>query len=173
MSIYTRTGDTGTTAIFGGKRLSKSDIQIEAYGEVDELTSFIGLVIAKTSHKDEKELLTNIQKSLYQIMGYMAGAKIDVSQLSQEVIIFEKTIDAAEKTLPKLNRFVLPQGGEVSSLYHILRTVCRRSERNVVQWYLSKKEYDEMKTIIKYLNRLSDLFFTLARKNVEGEEVVT
>ena len=173
MSIYTRTGDTGTTAIFGGKRLSKSDTQIEAYGAVDELTSFIGLAIAKTSRKGEKMLLTDIQKSLYQIMGYMAGAKVDLSQLSEEVTLFEKTIDDLEKKLPRLNRFVLPQGGEVCSLYHILRTVCRRAERNVVQWYLSKKENDEMKTIIKYLNRLSDLFFTLARNNVIGKEVVT
>src|SRR3989344_3918100 len=116
MSIYTRTGDLGTTSLFGGKRISKADCQIETYGSIDELTSYIGLVVVKLKNTQDKNLLIQIQKDLYQIMSFLSGAKIDLFFLEKKVLVFEKTIDEIEKKLPKLNKFILPGGNEISSL---------------------------------------------------------
>lgn len=166
MSIYTRTGDDGTTALFGGKRLLKSDLQIEAYGGLDELSAYLGLLISKTKNKDDKELFTFIQKDLYQMMGYLAGAKINLDYLAKEIIKFEKIIDTLELKLPKLTQFILPQGTELSVHAHIARTICRRAERSVVR-------YDNaLKIVIRYLNRLSDLLFMFARTYNTNEVVV-
>jgi cob(I)alamin adenosyltransferase len=173
MPIYTKTGDTGTTAVFGGKRVSKSDLQIEASGAIDELTSFIGWTLEQVSNKDELELLPKIQQSLYQIMGFLAGAQTDVASLSVEVKGFEKLIDKIAVDLPPLNRFILPQGGELSSRYHIVRVLCRRSERTVIKYLSTQTMNHNSEFIIQYLNRLSDLFFMLARRNTKGEESVT
>lgn len=166
MPIYTRTGDDGTTALFGGRRLLKSDLQIEAYGGLDELSAYLGLLISKTKNKDDKELFTFIQKDLYQIMGYLAGAKINLDYLAKEVIKFEKIIDTLELKLPKLTQFILPQGTELSVHAHVSRTICRRAERGVVRYDNS------LKIIIRYLNRLSDLLFTFARTYNANEVVV-
>lgn len=174
MPIYTRTGDEGTTAVFGGKRLLKSNIQIEAYGSVDELTSFLGLIISKLEDNKEKALLTSIQKSLYEIMACLAQAKVNLDYLGKEISDFEKEIDAITKKLPELRRFILPQGGELASLYHIARAICRRAERNVVGCFEKSKVKDQnSKLVLQYLNRMSDLLFTLARKNTKGREVIT
>lgn len=166
MPIYTKTGDKGTTAVFGGRRISKSDLQIEAYGSVDELSSFIGLIIAKLKDAQEISLLTSIQKSLYDVMSFLAGAPVDIKYLDKNTKKIEQEIDKIARRLPKLHRFILPQGTELTALYHVVRSVCRRCERNVVEYGHMSKE------VIKYLNRLSDLFFTLARKHTK-QEVVT
>lgn len=163
MSIYTRTGDTGTTGLYGGKRISKADCQIETYGSIDELTSYIGLVVVKLKNKKDANFLIGIQKDLYQIMGFLSGAKTDLLYLENQVAVFEKTIDEIEKKLPKLNKFILPGGNELSALFHVLRVLCRKAERRNIGQQL---------TIIKYLNRLSDLFFILARKYGKETEVV-
>ena len=173
MSIYTKTGDKGTTAVFGGKRISKSDIQIEASGSIDELTSFIGWTQEQVSREEERKTLSRIQQSLYQIMGFLAGANVDLAPLSLEVKDFEKTIDAISTELPPLNRFILPQGGELSSRYHIVRVLCRRSERAVIKYLSTQPMTHNSEFMIQYLNRLSDLFFMLARKNTKGKESVT
>lgn len=177
MKIYTKTGDRGETSLFGGIRISKSSLQVEAYGSVDELTSFIGLVIAKLKNEKEKVFLSKIQKELYQIMASLSGADNDLKNLKISVLEFEKKIDALDRKLPKLNRFILPQGTELSGWFHILRTVCRRTERNTVKLLGKKilKSYHPkvLKSIIQYLNRLSDLFFMLARWYGKGEEIST
>ena len=166
MTIYTRTGDLGMTSLYGGKRVSKSDIQIEAYGSVDELTSFIGLVASKISTKGgDKLFLISLQRDFHQIMAALAGAKINLKFLTEKIIGFEKKIDSLEKNLPKLNKFILPGGTEMSAWFHILRVICRRAERNVVRF-----NNDGM--IVKYLNRLSDLFFTMARLYGKNQEIV-
>lgn len=191
MPIYTKTGDKGETSLFGAKRVKKYDPQIEAYGSVDELTSFIGLVIAKIptsssglrgagKNQNYKDLLTYIQKDLYSAMGTLCGATSNLSGLEERVITFEKTIDAIDKKLPKLTRFILPQGGEVASLFHITRTVCRRAERNVVHFFDQSATLLPTKSgsagrgiIVQYLNRLSDLLFMMARLYSRDKEVIT
>ena len=135
MSIYTKTGDDGTTAIYGGKRLLKSDLQVEAYGSIDELTSFIGLVLNKLINRKDKLFLISLQKDLYQIMAVLSGANIDSKFLfGEKALTFENKIDELEKKLPRLNKFILPGGTETSSWFHILRVICRRAERNVVRF---------------------------------------
>ncbi len=173
MSIYTKTGDKGQTSLYGGKRVSKSDLQIEAYGSVDELTSFIGLTIEKLTSHPDKLFLTQIQRSLYQIMAYLAGSPQDLKDLEKEVKLFEQKLDNIQSKLPKLNRFILPQGSELSALFHILRAVSRRSERNVVRYFSVNQSsiINHPSSIVKYLNRLSDLFFVLARFYSKEKEV--
>lgn len=173
MPIYTKTGDRGTTGLYGGKRVKKYDQQIETYGSVDELSSFIGLVISKLKNKKHKLFLTYIQKDLYSMMGLLCGAKVDLKSLEKNVIEFEKQIDEFDKKLPKLTRFVLPQGSEISSLFHILRVTCRKAERNIVNYSDHSNTTSNMPVVIKYINRLSDLFFTFARFYAKGREVVT
>mgnify|MGYP001591234729 CR=1 FL=1 len=175
MSIYTRTGDEGMTSLYGGKRISKAACQVETYGSIDELTSYIGLVVIKLKNKNDINLLVAIQKNLYQIMGYLSGAKIDLSPLDKTVTQFEKKIDGLEKNLPKLNKFILPGGTEISSLFQILRVLCRKAERRNIDFFNNPStslRTSQKLLIIKYLNRLSDLFFDLARMYGKDSEVV-
>ncbi len=171
MPIYTKTGDKGMTSLFGGKRVSKSDLQVEAYGCADELSSYLGLVIAKLKVKSDISLLTSIQKDLYQIMAFLSNAKVDLKGLNSQVKIFERYIDKLTSLLPKLSRFILPQGGEVASLLQISRTLCRKSERRVVAYFENSK-IGNSKIILQYFNRLSDFLFMLARK-YEDKEILT
>jgi len=165
MPIYTRTGDSGITGLYGGKRIPKSDLRIEACGGIDELTSFTGLLITKIKNKDDILFLTDIQKDFHQIMAVLSGAKLDLRFLEKNIIDFENKIDNLEKKLPKLDKFILPGGTEISSWFHILRVICRRAERNVVRSNGSI-------IIIKYLNRLSDLLFVMAQDYEKNKEVV-
>ncbi len=166
MRIYTKTGDKGITSLYGGKRVPKSDLQIEAYGSIDELSSFVGLVANFVKSKSDKEFLVGLQKDFYKIMASLSGAKIELNFLDEEITRFEKRIDALDKKLPRLTRFILPGGNEVSAWFHILRVICRRAERKVI------KHSQNESMIIKYLNRLSDLFFTMARLHGQGSEVI-
>jgi len=176
--IYTKTGDKGTTSLFGGKRVLKCEETVEAYGSIDELTSFIGLAIAKVKNGADEQFLTDIQMGLYHIMSVLAGYDMDLLPLDTKITGFETYIDETEAALPKLNRFILPQGGEVASLFQILRTITRRSERQLVgflQKNLDQYKEEYLDIMMKYLNRLSDLFFVMARKydiHVEEEKVV-
>ncbi len=170
MPIYTKTGDQGETSLFGGRRISKADIQVDAYGTVDELTSAIGVAIAKEKSGETKVLLSDIQKDLYSIMAYLAGAKVDIEYLSQSVKQFEQYIDLTQSKLPELNSFILPQGGEISAWYHVVRTISRRCERVLVAYSRTlKKVGDDEENILTYFNRLSDLFFIMARQKAEKE----
>ena len=177
MPIYTKTGDKGQTSIFGGGRVPKSHPQVKAYGTIDELTSFIGLVAAKVDVKEDRDFLTKMQKDLYQMMAMLAGAKLTITEEEKEIQNFEKKIDQFDKELPKLTRFILPGGTELSGWFHVLRTTCRRSEREVVEFFLSETPHtideDSQRIMLKYLNRLSDLFFMYARKYSEGKEILT
>lgn len=155
MKIYTKTGDDGTTSVFGGRRLSKSDPQVEAYGTIDELSSFIGLLIEKVSPADKK-FITDIQNKLYSIMSLLSGTPLKNTSLQEGVKTIEKRIDEIETKLPKLTQFILPQGGEISSLAHVARTISRRAEREAVKIKAPSE-------VLQYLNRLSDFFFVLAR----------
>lgn len=168
MPIYTKTGDKGETSLYGGKRLPKSDLQVEAYGTVDELTSFIGFVVSKIKNKRDLNFLTELQRDLYIIMSFLSGKEIDLKFLDEKIKEFENKIDDLEEKLPRLHRFVIPGGTEIASLFHILRVVCRRTERLIVKLHTRNKIH----FVIRYFNRLSDLFFVFARFYNRGKEVV-
>ena len=155
MPIYTRTGDDGTTAIFGGKRVLKCEELVDVYGSIDELNSWVGLINAQL-----KFPLSNIQSNLLTIGSSLAGSKIHLTSLEQRITEMEKYIDTMDKELPKLTSFILPGGSVLAAQIHITRSVCRRVERQTVS--LSKKQHIDP-VIVKYLNRFSDLLFTLAR----------
>jgi cob(I)alamin adenosyltransferase len=167
MPIYTKTGDRGTTALYGGKRVSKSDPQVEAYGTVDELSSFIGLTGSKLTDKADKEFLIDIQKDLYLLMANLSGAKTDLKPLEEKITGFERKIDELDKTLSKLTKFIIPCGSENASWFQVLRVLTRRAERKVIGLKL-----EEFAIPVKYLNRLSDLFFTMARSYNRDQEIV-
>ena len=176
MKIYTKTGDTGTTGLFGGGRVSKSHYRVEAYGTVDELNAYIGMVRDQEVNQKRKAILVDIQNHLFSIGADMATAhdagKAKIPKLSEEDIIqLENEIDQMEETLPEMRHFILP-GGHVSvSFCHMARCVCRRAERLSVA--LDQKEAVDP-LAIKYLNRLSDYLFVLSRKisqEVGAEEI--
>lgn len=159
--IYTKTGDKGKTSLFDGKRVFKFDPKVETYGTIDELNSAIGAASAFIKIASINKELEEIQNDLLEIGSSLAvSSTLPTGQLSNRPQEFEKLIDKLTKQLPPLNQFILPGGGKGGSLLHMARTVCRRAERKVVR--LSQKEQvDEL--IIIYLNRLSDLLFTMAR----------
>lgn len=174
MSIYTRTGDDGTTSIIGGKRILKSDSQVEAYGSIDELSSILGMVISKAKNKKKILIINAVQGDLYLIMSFLAGGKIQTSVLENKIELFEQEIDIMTLELPKLKRFILPKGSFFTTLIHFSRTVCRRSERAVVLYANNSQQLKspDILLIIKYLNRLSDLLFILARQSSNKHEVI-
>jgi cob(I)alamin adenosyltransferase len=166
MKIYTKTGDTGTTALFGGKRVSKADLRIETYGTVDELNSYMGLVRDQPVNQNRKSILVEIQDRLFTIGSILAtepgNTKVKVPSLSQEdVTLLEKEIDLMDAQLPPMKSFVLPGGHQSVSFCHIARTVCRRAERLVIALDATEKT-DPL--VVQYLNRLSDYLFVLSRK---------
>ncbi len=165
MKIYTKTGDKGSTGLYGGGRVSKSSLRITAYGEVDELNSVIGLVISQTSQGQLKETLSEIQHSLFTVGAQLASPKGDPKIeiiTSRQVEALERQIDVISQTLPEMRYFILP-GGSLSAAYlHLARTVCRRAERKIVE--LSETENEGVDSwLLIYMNRLSDFLFMLAR----------
>jgi len=166
MKIYTKTGDQGTTALFGGKRVSKAELRIDTYGTVDELNSWMGLVRDQDVNQKRNDVLIRIQNDLFVIGSILAtepgNEKVKIPTLQDEDILFlEKEIDAMDAELPAMKFFILP-GGHISiSTCHVARTVCRRAERLVITLH----EREPINTItIRYLNRLSDYLFVLSRK---------
>lgn len=165
MKIYTKTGDDGTTGLFGGARVPKYDLRIEAYGTIDELNSYIGLIRDQDLNTKTIEILLEIQDRLFTIGSILAaqpGKKnLSVPSLVKEDIeLLEKEIDSMDTQLPPMKNFILPGGHSTVSFIHISRCVCRRAERLTVH-LSADNEVDSL--IIKYLNRLSDYLFTLAR----------
>jgi cob(I)alamin adenosyltransferase len=168
MKIYTRTGDTGETALFGGGRVPKDHPRVAAYGDVDELNSVIGLARATVPADLFDPLLESIQHDLFSIGGHLATPDpervkkaLEKAALSPDrVTEFERAMDEAERELPPLRAFVLPAGSPKAAALHLARTVCRRAERSVV--HLAHGN-DVPELFVVYLNRLSDLLFTLAR----------
>jgi cob(I)alamin adenosyltransferase len=175
MKIYTKTGDEGMTSLFGGKRVSKSDLRIDTYGTVDELNSYIGLLRDQEVNQKRKEVLVEIQDRLFTVGSILAtepgNLKVKIPMLQETDITFlERQIDEMDSLLPVMKFFVLP-GGHVSvSVGHVTRTVCRRTERLVIALNQHEK-VDEL--AIKYLNRLSDYLFVLCRmmaRELDAEE---
>lgn len=183
MKVYTKTGDTGTTALFGGTRVPKHHIRIESYGTVDELNSHIGLIRDQNINILYKNVLIEVQDRLFTVGAILAtppekeikknGEKRlkNLGILETDIEFLEKEIDLMEDSLPPMTHFVLPGGDTTVSYCHIARCVCRRAERLAV--HLHDLEPTDEK-VIKYLNRLSDYLFVLARKlslDLQAEEV--
>lgn len=166
MKIYTKTGDQGTTGLFGGKRVSKSNIRINSYGTVDELNSWIGLLRDQEVNKKRSQVLVEIQDRLFTVGSILAtepnNSKVKIPTLSaSDIEYLEKEIDRMESELEPMKSFILPGGHPAVSYCHIARTVCRRAERLTVE--LNDEEPIEG-IVIQYLNRLSDYLFVLSRK---------
>ncbi len=166
MKIYTKTGDKGQTSLIGGVRVAKHHIRIETYGTVDELNSHIGLVSDSFGDARTSEILKQIQDRLFTIGASLASdpekSKMKIPDLLEsDIEVLENEIDKMEQTLEPLKNFILPGGNTVVSFCHIARCVCRRAERHAVQ--LSETDWVEEK-VLRYLNRLSDYLFVLARK---------
>ncbi len=165
MKIYTKTGDAGSTSLFGGSRVQKNNIRINCYGTIDELNAMIGLSIASQVHLDTKIVLEKIQNNLFQIGSELSApenidSKIIIKITDEEINFLEMSIDKFDEKLPKLKNFILPGGSVGSSNLHLTRTICRRAERILVE--LMEKESINDKILV-YINRLSDLLFVLAR----------
>ncbi len=163
MKIYTKTGDEGDTGLQGGKRISKSSDRIRAYGNVDEVNSVLGLVLSHKIDLDVEELLKKIQNELFVLGSDLSNPDMDDKQnrISKNMVEYlEKKIDEYEEELPQLSNFILPGGTHSASLAHLARTVTRRAETNVVSLSKTEKINNECQV---YLNRLSDLFFVIAR----------
>ncbi|HWR75137.1 MAG TPA: cob(I)yrinic acid a,c-diamide adenosyltransferase [Bacteroidales bacterium] len=163
MKIYTKTGDRGETSIIGGKRLPKHHPRIEAYGTVDELIAWIGLLRSADQHCVSSEELIKIQSALMTCCAVIAtdpSAEKPVNISSDDTELLERSIDAMEASLPALNSFILPGGHPHTANCNIARCVCRRAERALLRLDREEKVDQE---IIKYLNRLSDYLFVLTR----------
>lgn len=168
LKIYTRTGDSGETGLFGGGRVSKDHPRVASYGDVDELNSALGVVRATAPTDFHDALLELIQRDLFSIGGHLATpdpdrvrAALEKAELSpSRVDAFERAMDAADRELPPLTAFILPGGTAKAAALHMARTICRRAERSVV--HLAATD-DVPELFVVYLNRLSDLLFTLAR----------
>lgn len=164
--VYTKTGDKGVTSLIGGTRLPKQHIRIEAYGTVDELNSWIGLVRDQDIDKQYMAVLIETQDRLFTIGSLLAADpvknKMKLPEISEDdIVLLEKEIDAMEEKLPPMKSFVLPGGNTTVSYCHLARCVCRRAERAVLR-LAENEEVGEL--IYKYLNRLSDYLFVLSRK---------
>jgi cob(I)alamin adenosyltransferase len=165
MKIYTRKGDDGTTSLLGGTRVAKHDLRIEAYGTVDELNSFLGLLGDQAGIEAFLPLIRRVQDRLFVIGSGLANdpetSRYQPPQLAEEdIAALEASMDEMDAQLPELRNFVLPGGHPANSLAHVCRTVCRRAERRTTELALNQP-VDAL--VIRYLNRLSDWFFVLAR----------
>jgi cob(I)alamin adenosyltransferase len=177
MKLYTKTGDNGLTGLIGGTRVHKNDIRIEAYGTIDELNSFMGLLISSDIEVAEIKFLQNIQHKLFTIGAYLATdtSKVELQDAvileSDEILLIETEIDRLDDLLPQLNSFILPGGSQSGSLAHVCRTITRRAERRLFDM---SECYTVDKQVIMFINRLSDYFFALSRYltiQTGGEEI--
>ena len=165
-SIYTKTGDKGNTSLVGGKRVPKTHIRLDAYGTIDELNSFVGLLVCEVKDVELKEFLLYIQNKLFVVGSYLATETEAQTPTSAQIIsdedveALETMMDKMDAELPKLTRFIIPGGSESAARAHICRTISRRAERNV---YRVADEYPIHEMILIFLNRLSDFFFLAAR----------
>ena len=173
MKIYTKTGDKGTTALFGGTRVSKHHIRIDSYGTIDELNAWLGLIRDQGIDGHSKKLLAIIQDKLFTIGAILATdpekallksgkERLNIPKINaSDIELLEKEMDAMNESLPPMTHFILPGGHTTVSYCHIARTVCRRAERMATQLF-EKEPFDE--NVLSYINRLSDYLFVLARK---------
>ncbi|TMM53341.1 cob(I)yrinic acid a,c-diamide adenosyltransferase [Maribacter algarum] len=183
MKIYTKTGDNGTTALFGGTRVAKHHIRIDSYGTIDELNSWLGLIRDQEIDTHSKKILTLIQDKLFTVGAILATDpdkailksgkdRLNIPKIDAgDIELLEKEMDDMDAELPQMTHFILPGGHATVSYCHIARTVCRRAER-IASLLNENEPYDER--VLMYINRLSDYLFVLARKlssDLQAEEI--
>lgn len=167
MKVYTRTGDQGNTSLIGGTRVPKNSVRLEAYGSVDELNGYIGMIRSLVANDEIAKELADIQMRLFDVGGNLATdpqaqtQKVPVGVDESDVEVLEKAIDRMDAEVPPSRSFVLPGGNETVAFCHIARTVCRRAERRVLD--LNGETAVDVQ-VMKYINRLSDYLFMLSRK---------
>lgn len=170
MSIYTKTGDKGTTSLFDNKRVFKDDIRVESYGTVDELVSFLGLAKNYVEDEDIYNIIQQVQNKLFTLASILAtedSSQVKYRIKEEDIEYLEDKIDDYMGRLGNPTGFIIPGSGKKSGYLHVCRTICRRAERRIIT--LSKEvELDPL--VVKYVNRLSDLLYALARY-LEEEEV--
>lgn len=160
MKIYTRTGDAGTTSIVGGSRLPKDAPRIEAYGTIDELNSYLGLIASDTATPaPERSLLIQVQNTLFNIGGYLAGMP-DPRVTDLDIKELEDSVDSMDRQLPPLHSFILPGGTKLAAHAHVARTICRRAERRIISL---AADVELSPIMMAFINRLSDWLYTFAR----------
>lgn len=178
LKIYTKTGDKGTTSLIGGTKVSKSHLRIEAYGTIDELNSYIGLCRDLAQDENSRNILKEIQDRLFTIGSSLAcdpekEPRMKIPELKEEdITLLEKEIDRMNESIPPMKNFILPGGHITVSHLHIARCICRRAERCCVK--LESEKEGIVPIVIKYLNRLSDYLFVLARytaHELKAEEI--
>lgn len=168
MKIYTKTGDDGTTGLFGGARVKKASARVSAYGTVDELSATIGIARATKLDAFSDGVLAQVQVDLFTLGAELACVPGKEEKLGMGLLeahdaeVLERAIDEADRDLPPLKNFVLPGGSPQAAALHLARTVCRRAEREVL--LIGDDDADPRSELVVYLNRLSDLLFTLARR---------
>lgn len=167
MKIYTKAGDKGMTSLIGGTRVPKNSARLEAYGTVDELNSYLGMIRSFPIDPQLLEELTEIQSRLFDVGGNLAtdpqaaNVQGQLGVTDEDILLLEQGIDRMDAAIPPMKYFVLPGGGQALSFCHIARTVCRRAERRILELSAEVQVDDR---VIKYINRLSDYLFILSRK---------
>jgi cob(I)alamin adenosyltransferase len=176
--VYTKTGDQGVTSLVGGKRVAKTDQRIESYGTVDELNAFVGLLMTEVKEQEDLDFLRFIQHKLFTAGSYLATdsecteLRVESKITPESILRIEREIDRIDSELPRMKAFILPGGGRSAALAHVCRTVCRRSERQI---YRLHETANIEAPVLIFINRLSDYFFVLARKECirnHGEEII-
>lgn len=173
MKIYTKTGDEGQTSLFGGERVSKDHLRIQAYGSIDECNAVLGLAQNSNSSSILKSLLQQIQNQLFVVGADLASPESTSNQQvvkGKDVQFLESNIDILENSLEPLKTFILPGGTQTASFLHLARTICRRAERHVVS-LKNLEENADFSLVLKYLNRLSDLLFVASRFANKQEDI--
>lgn len=164
MKIYTKTGDRGTTALVGGKRVSKTHVRLEAYGTVDELNAVLGWLLCEVENLDCEQLLRRVQHRLFVVGAELATERASLPEVppvcEEAVLELEREMDRMMEELPSLKSFILPGGGRAAAVCHVARTVCRRAERAIFR-VAESVPVDEV--LMRFMNRLSDYLFVLAR----------
>lgn len=175
--MYTKTGDKGMTSLVGGQRVSKGSLRLDTYGTVDELNSFVGLLRATLpAELGQEETLATIQDRLFTAGSYLAtdnSEPMDFEMPSgittEDIKDLERQIDLMDSKLPELEEFIIPAGGQATSIAHICRTITRRAERAIYKLLNEDEKADVEKEVKLYINRLSDYFFVLARATARVE----
>ncbi len=168
MPIYTKTGDDGTTAVFGGKRVSKADAAIELAGTLDEANAHLGLVVSCLTGFGDRDFVGDLQSDLFSIGSMVSGAQVDISMLETHTQMLETAMDRMGSVLPELTNFILPGPTAEVAQIHIARTVVRKAERRMVSYLATTGKQNDFlqshrKILLSFLNRLSDYLFVLGR----------